>query len=103
MNDFVSDIQAIRERARRHLEEGAVTPSYGADRDVVIRPLNEALATELVCTPRYKRHYFTARGLISAGVAAEFLEHANEEQVHAIRSRSASSNSAESPTSHPIP
>jgi len=83
MNDFVSDIKAIRERARRHIEEGAVTPSYGADRDVVVRLLNEALATELVCTLRYKRHYFTARGLTSAGVAREFLEHANEEQAHA--------------------
>lgn len=83
MNEFVSDIKAIRERARRHLEEGAVTPSYGADKDVVVRLLNEALATELVCTLRYKRHYFTARGLTSAGVAAEFLEHANEEQAHA--------------------
>lgn len=83
MNEFVSDIQAIRERARRHIEEGAVTPSYGADKDVVVRLLNEALATELVCTLRYKRHYFTARGLTSAGVAAEFLEHANEEQAHA--------------------
>ncbi len=83
MNDFVSDIKAIRERARRHIEEGAVTPSYGADRDVVVRLLNEALATELVCTLRYKRHYFTARGLTSAGVAGEFLEHANEEQAHA--------------------
>jgi len=83
MNEFVSDIKAIRERARRHIEEGAVTPSYGADKDVVVRLLNEALATELVCTLRYKRHYFTARGLTSAGVAAEFLEHANEEQAHA--------------------
>ncbi len=83
MNDFVSDIQAIRERARRHIEEGAVTPSYGANREVVVRLLNEALATEIVCTLRYRRHYFTARGLTSAAVAAEFLEHANEEQAHA--------------------
>jgi len=83
MNEFVSDIQAIRERARRHIEEGAVTPSYGANRDTVVRLLNEALATEIVCTLRYKRHYFTARGMTSAGVAGEFLEHANEEQEHA--------------------
>lgn len=80
---FVSDIRAIRERARRHIEEGAITPSYGADKDTVIRLLNEALATELVCTLRYKRHYYTAKGMTSTGVAEEFLEHANEEQVHA--------------------
>jgi bacterioferritin len=80
---FVSDIQAIRERARRHIEEGAVTPSYGADKEVVIRLLNEALATEIVCTLRYRRHFFTARGLTSAAVAQEFMEHALEEQQHA--------------------
>ncbi|HEU5283613.1 MAG TPA: ferritin-like domain-containing protein [Burkholderiales bacterium] len=80
---FVSDIQAIRERARRHIEEGAVTPNYGADKEVVIRLLNEALATEIVCTLRYKRHYYTARGMTSASVAEEFLEHAQEEAQHA--------------------
>jgi bacterioferritin len=80
---FVSDIQAIRERARRHIEEGAITPSYGADREAVIRLLNEALATEIVCTLRYRRHYYTAKGLTSAGVAQEFMEHAVEEQAHA--------------------
>jgi bacterioferritin len=80
---FVSDIQAIRERARRHIEEGAVTPNYGADKQTVIRLLNEALATEIVCTLRYKRHYYTARGMTSAGVAEEFLEHAREEAAHA--------------------
>jgi bacterioferritin len=80
---FVSDIQAIRERARKHIEEGAVTPSYGADRDVVIRLLNEALATEIICTLRYRRHFYTAKGLTSAGVAQEFMEHALEEQAHA--------------------
>ena len=80
---FVSDIQAIRERARRHIEEGAVTPNYGADKEIVIRLLNEALATEIVCTLRYKRHYYTARGMTSAGVAEEFLEHAREEAEHA--------------------
>ena len=82
---FVSDIQAIRERARRHIEEGAVTPSYGADKEVVIRLLNEALATEIVCTLRYRRHYYTARGLTSGSVAQEFMEHAVEEQEHADR------------------
>lgn len=80
---FVSDIQAIRDRARRHIEEGAVTPSYGADKDTVIRLLNEALATELVCTLRYKRHYYTAKGMASSAVAQEFLEHAQEEEAHA--------------------
>ncbi len=80
---FVSDIQAIRDRARKHIEEGAITASYGADRDTVIRLLNEALATELVCTLRYKRHYYTAKGMTSAGVAQEFLEHAQEEEAHA--------------------
>ena len=82
---FTSDIQAIRERARRHIEEGAVTPSYGADKEVVIRLLNEALATEIVCTLRYRRHYYTARGLTSGSVAQEFMEHAVEEQEHADR------------------
>jgi bacterioferritin len=80
---FVSDIQSIRERARKHIEEGAVTPSYGADKQVVIRLLNEALATEIVCTLRYRRHYYTAKGLTSGSVAQEFMEHALEEQAHA--------------------
>jgi bacterioferritin len=82
-SSFVSDIQAIRERARKHIEDGAVTPSYGADKDVVLRLLNEALATEIVCTLRYRRHFYTAKGLTSGSVAEEFLEHANEEQQHA--------------------
>jgi bacterioferritin len=80
---FLADIKTIRERARRHIEEGAVTENYGADKATVLRLLNESLATEIVCTLRYRRHYFMAKGLTSAGVAAEFLEHANEEQAHA--------------------
>ena len=80
---FLSDIKTIRERARRHIEEGAVTENYGADKATVLKLLNESLATEIVCTLRYRRHYFMAKGLTSAGVAAEFLEHANEEQAHA--------------------
>lgn len=80
---FLTDIKTLRERARRHIEDGAVTPGYGAEREVVVRLLNEALATEIVCVPRYKRHYFMATGLSAAAAAAEFLEHANEEQVHA--------------------
>lgn len=80
---FLTDIKTIRERARRHIDEGPVTDNYGADKNTVVRLLNEALATEIVCTLRYKRHYFMARGLTSAGVAAEFLEHAKEEEGHA--------------------
>ena len=80
---FLSDIEAIRARARQHIEEGAVTPGYGADRTAVVKLLNEALATEIVCTLRYRRHYFMASGIHGQSVAAEFLEHANEEQQHA--------------------
>jgi len=80
---FLSDIQTLRRRAREHIAQGAVTPGYHADRDVVLKLLNEALATEIVCTLRYKRHYFMAKGIHAEGVAAEFLEHANDEQQHA--------------------
>src|SRR5438067_6157051 len=80
---FLSDIQTLRKRAREHITQGAVTPGYHADRNVVIKLLNEALATEIVCTLRYKRHYFMAKGIHAEGVAAEFLEHAAEEQQHA--------------------
>src|SRR5262245_48843183 len=80
---FLADIKTIRDRARRHIEEGAVTENYGADKTAVLKLLNEALATEIVCTLRYRRHYFMAKGLTSAAVAEEFLEHANEEQAHA--------------------
>src|SRR5204863_2866076 len=80
---FLSDIQTLRKRAREHIAQGAVTPGYHADRDVVPRLLNEALATEIICTLRYRRHYFMAKGIHAEGVAAEFLEHANEEQQHA--------------------
>jgi len=82
---FLTDIKTIRERARRHIDAGPVTDNYGADKKKVVSLLNEALATEIVCTLRYKRHYFMARGLTSAGVAAEFLEHAKEEEGHADR------------------
>jgi bacterioferritin len=80
---FVSDVQAIRERARQHIDEGAVTAGYKADRETVLKLLNDALATEIVCTLRYRRHYFMAKGIHSKGVADEFLEHANEELEHA--------------------
>jgi bacterioferritin len=82
---FLSDIQEIRRRAREHIDSGAVTSAYKADRQTVIKVLNEALATEIVCVLRYKRHYFMAQGLTSTGVAAEFLEHAADEQEHADR------------------
>jgi|SRR5581483_5222757 bacterioferritin len=81
--EFVSDLEAIRRRARQHMEDGAVTESYKADRGTVIRILNEALATELVCVLRYKRHYYMATGIHSQAAADEFQEHAREEQEHA--------------------
>ena len=80
---FLTDIQTLRERARQHIENGAVTEGYTADRETVIKILNEALATEIVCVLRYKRHYFMASGINAEGVAAEFLEPANDEQGHA--------------------
>jgi len=80
---FLSDIQELRRRAREHMEMGAVTSSYKADRETVIRILNEVLATEIVCVLRYKRHYYMASGIHAQAVAEEFLEHANEEQQHA--------------------
>jgi bacterioferritin len=79
---FFTDIQTLRQRARQHMEEGAVTAGYKADRSTVIRILNEALATEIVCVLRYKRHYFMASGINAQSVAQEFLQHANEEQAH---------------------
>jgi bacterioferritin len=83
--EFLTDVTELRRRARQHIEDGAVTPGYGADRETVIRILNEALATEIVCVLRYKRHYFMAQGIHAQAVAQEFLEHANEEQGHADR------------------
>jgi bacterioferritin len=80
---FLTDIQTLRKRAREHIEKGAVTPGYAADRETVIKLLNEALATEIVCVLRYKRHYYMASGINAQSVAAEFLQHANEEQGHA--------------------
>lgn len=80
---FLTDIQTIRDRARERMEDGAVTQGYGCDREQVIEVLNEALATEIVCVLRYKRHYYMAEGLNAESAAAEFLEHANEEQQHA--------------------
>ena len=80
---FLTDIKTLRARAREHIERGAVTASYKADRNTVIKLLNEALATEIVCVLRYKRHFYMATGINAESVAAEFLQHANEEQQHA--------------------
>jgi bacterioferritin len=80
---FLSDIQEIRRRAREHVEKGAVTAAYKGDVETAIKLLNEALATEIVCTLRYRRHHYMASGIHSQAVADEFMEHANEEQQHA--------------------
>ncbi len=82
---FLSDVQTLRRRAREHIAQGAVTDSYKADRTTVLKLLNEALATEIVCVLRYKAHHYLASGINAKSVAAEFLEHANEEQEHADR------------------
>jgi bacterioferritin len=83
MGDFLTDVETLRKRAREHIDQGPITSAYGADRDRVIDVLNDALATELVCVLRYKRHYFTATGIEAGPVAVEFLQHANEEMAHA--------------------
>lgn len=81
--EFLSDVKELRRRARQQIDSGAVTPGYAADRDTVLKLLNTALATELICVLRYRRHYFTASGIHAQAVAEEFLEHAQEEQAHA--------------------
>ena len=83
MSEFLTDIQTLRARARARIEEGPITAAYGADRQKVIDVLNEALATELVCVLRYKRHYYMASGLNAGPAVDEFLQHANEELGHA--------------------
>jgi len=85
MNEFLSDVKDLRQRARQHIEQGPVTEGYKADREKVIAVLNEVLATELVCVLRYKRHYHMASGINAEPVANEFLQHAREEQIHADR------------------
>jgi bacterioferritin len=80
---FLTDVKTLRKRARQHIEDGAVTAGYGGNTETAIKVLNEALATEIVCVLRYKRHYFMARGIHAGPVAEEFLEHAGEEQQHA--------------------
>lgn len=79
----ITDVKTLRARARQHLAEGAVTAGYGADREVVLKLLNDALATEIVCVLRYRRHHFMAKGIQSKSIADEFLTHSNEEQSHA--------------------
>lgn len=79
----MSSIAELRRRARESIKDGAVTPSYSADKEAVLRLLNEALATELVCTLRYRHHYFIAQGLPAEAIKQEFLKHAQEEQQHA--------------------
>ncbi|MFP3566518.1 bacterioferritin [Paraburkholderia sp. SIMBA_030] len=80
---FLSDVETIRKHARDRIAEGAVTAGYRADRETVLKLLNDALATELVCTLRYRRHHFMAKGIQSKSIADEFLQHSNEEQQHA--------------------
>jgi len=80
---FKTDLDAIRKRAREKMSEGAVTGAYLADRDKVLGVLQEVLATEIICILRYKNHYFMASGINAGPVAAEFLQHANEEGMHA--------------------
>lgn len=80
---FLSDIKELRRRARQHIEDGAVTQNYQGNVQTIVKLLNEALATEIVCVLRYKRHYFMAQGIHAEPVAQEFLQHANEEQAHA--------------------
>ena len=79
----LTDIPTLRARARQHLDEGAVTEGYTADRETVLKLLNDALATELVCTLRYRRHYYMAQGPHSEAAKAEFLQHADQELAHA--------------------
>ncbi len=83
MPQFVKDVEEIRERARRQIEEGAVTEAYRGDKDRAITILNEALATEIVCVLRYMHHYFMATGVHGKSVADEFKEHADAERDHA--------------------
>lgn len=80
---FLTDVKTLRERARKHIEEGAITEGYSADRENVIKILNEALATEIVCNLRYRSHYFRADGIKANVAAQEFLEHADQEAQHA--------------------
>lgn len=79
----ITDRKTLRANARKSIEDGAVTPTYTANRTAVIKLLNDALATEWVCVLRYYRHYYMAKGMLADAVKAEFLEHAQQEQAHA--------------------
>jgi bacterioferritin len=83
MEEFLTDIKTLREQARGYIDKGPMTDAQGVDLDRIVFVLNQALATELVCVSRYKRHYFTAEGLNAKSLAEEFLEHAGEEEDHA--------------------
>jgi bacterioferritin len=83
MEEFLTDIKTLRDRAREYIDRGPLTDAQGVDRDRIISVLNQALATEIVCVSRYKRQYFTADGLGAKSVAEEFLAHASEEEDHA--------------------
>lgn len=83
MKEFLTDVTTLRANARANMNKGSVTDAYGADLKRVLYVLNQALATEIVCVLRYKRHYYTAKGLNAQAAAAEFLEHAGEEETHA--------------------
>lgn len=83
MADFIEDVKKLREAARKQIDRGAITENYSADLDEVVKILNIALATELICVLRYKNHYYKAKELGAKIAADEFLQHANEEQQHA--------------------
>lgn len=80
---FLTDVKTLRERARMHIEQGAVTEDYKLDAKAAVKVLNDALATELICTLRYRQHAFVATGINSEPIAQEFLMHSNEELAHA--------------------
>lgn len=84
-SNFLSDVKSLRERARKNVEDGPVIENYKGNREKIVSLLNDALATELICVLRYRQHHFTAQGLNSEEVAAEFLIHSQEEQGHADR------------------
>lgn len=84
-SNFLTDVQTLRERARKNIEKGPVTEGYKGNREMILELLGQALATELLCVLRYRQHHFTAQGLNSEEVAKEFLIHSNEEQAHADR------------------
>jgi bacterioferritin len=79
---FLSDIEELRRRARADMERGAVTDAYGLDLNQAVEVLNRVMASEIVCVLRYKRHYYMAQGMNAEPIAQEFLQHANDEQLH---------------------